>query len=80
MLELALRPATVLTSMGKKVIATTTAALDCQSKPNHITMIGAMPIMGKADMKLPIGNRPALRNGERSTRIATTRPDRHPMT
>jgi hypothetical protein len=39
----------VLTSIGKKVITTTTAALDCQSKPNHMTMIGATPTIGSAD-------------------------------
>ena len=38
----AARPALAFTSMGKNVITTTTAALDGQSKPNHITMIGAI--------------------------------------
>ena len=53
-------PAAVLTSMGKKVITTTTAALDCQSKPNHITMIGATPTIGSAETRLPIGKQAAL--------------------
>ncbi len=50
-------PASVFTSIGKKVITTTTAALDCQSKPNQITMIGAMPMIGSAETRLPIGSR-----------------------
>ena len=67
-------PATVFTSIGKKVMITTTAALDCQSKPNHITMIGAMPTIGSAETRLPIGSSPRCRNGTRSTRIATRKP------
>ena len=39
----------------------TTAAFDCQSKPNHITMIGAMPTTGSAETKLPSGSKPRLR-------------------
>ena len=39
-------PASVLTSIGKNVISATTAAFDCQSKPNHMTKIGAMPTSG----------------------------------
>ena len=39
---------------------TTTAALECQSKPNHMTMIGAMPMIGSAETKLPSGEEPAL--------------------
>ena len=70
----------VFTSIGKKVITTTTAAFDCQSKPNHITMIGATPTIGSAETRLPIGSRPRCRNGERSIRIATTSPAREPMT
>ena len=34
-------PASELTSIGKNVTSATTAAFDGQSKPNHITMIGA---------------------------------------
>jgi hypothetical protein len=34
------------TSIGKKVISTTTAALDGHSKPNHITAIGATATSG----------------------------------
>ena len=36
----------------------TTAAFEGQSKPNHITMIGATPMIGSAETKLPIGSRP----------------------
>ncbi len=43
---------------------TTMAALDCQSKPNHITMIGAMPTMGSAETRLPSGSRPRCRKGD----------------
>ena len=53
----------MFTSIGKKVITTTTAAFDCQSKPNHITMIGAMPMIGSAETKLPSGSSPRRRNG-----------------
>ena len=42
-------PATVFTSIGKKVMMTTTAAFECQSKPNHMTMIGATPMIGSAE-------------------------------
>ena len=73
-------PAIVLTSMGKKVITTTTAAFDCQSNPNHITMIGATPTIGSAETRLPIGIRPRCRNSERSIRIATMKPASEPMT
>ena len=62
----AARPATVFTSIGKKVMITTTAALDCQSKPNHMTMIGAMPTIGRAETRLPSGRSPRRRNGTRS--------------
>src|SRR3546814_6553187 len=63
MAAVACRPAMVFTSMGKKVMMTTTAALDCQSKPNHMTMIGATPTMGRAETKLPSGSRPRCRKG-----------------
>ncbi len=75
----AARPATVFTSIGKKVITTTTAALDCQSKPNHITMIGAMPMIGSAETKLPSGSSPRRRKGTRSARMATRKPAPQPM-
>ena len=55
-------------------MTTTTAALDGQSKPNHMTMIGAMPTIGSALTRLPIGSRPRCRNGTRSTRMATRKP------
>ena len=37
---------------------TTTAAFGCQSKPNHITMIGATPIIGRALTMFPTGIKP----------------------
>ncbi|MCY1246958.1 hypothetical protein D9M72_602380 [compost metagenome] len=74
----AARPATVFTSIGKKVMMTTTATFDCQSKPNHMTMIGATPMTGRAETKLPSGKRPFCRNGERSMRIATAKPRPQP--
>ena len=67
---LACKPATVFTSIGKKVITTTTAAFDCQSKPNHMTIMGAIPITGSAETKLPTGSRPRCRKGTRSMMIA----------
>jgi hypothetical protein len=39
------------------VITATTAAFDGQSKPNHITMIGAMPTMGSAEATFATGRR-----------------------
>ena len=54
----------MFTSIGKKVMMTTTAAFDCQSKPNHITMIGATPMIGSAETMLPIGSSPRRRNGD----------------
>ena len=74
----AARPATVFTSIGKKVMMVTTAAFDCQSKPNHITMIGATPMIGSAETMLPIGSSPRLRNGTRSARIAVRNPSEQP--
>ena len=68
----------VFTSIGKKVMTMTTAAFDCQSKPNHMTMIGAMPMIGSALTRLPIGSSPRRRNGTRSARMATTKPARQP--
>ena len=58
---------------------TTTAAFDCQSKPNHMTMIGATPTMGSAETRLPKGKRPRWRNGLRSMRMAVARPAALPM-
>src|ERR1700759_1993140 len=58
------------TSIGKKVTSTTTAALEGQSKPNHITMIGATPTSGSAEKKLPSGSRPRPRNLKRGATIA----------
>ena len=72
-------PCTVLTSIGKNTISTTTAAFDCQSKPNHITMIGAMPTIGSALAKLPTGKSPARRNGTRSAAIPIRKAAPQPM-
>jgi len=58
-------PAMALTSIGKNVTSTTTAAFDGQSKPNNITMIGATPTSGKAEKKLPSGRSPRPRNLKR---------------
>ncbi len=69
----------VFTSIGKKHMTTTTAALDCQSKPNHITMIGAMPMMGRAATKLPTGTSPFCRNGERSMASAAAKAAPQPI-
>ena len=52
--------------------------LECQSKPNHITMTGAIPMMGSALTRLPIGSSPRRRKGTRSARIATAKPERQP--
>ena len=54
----------MFTSIGKKDITATTAAFDGQSKPNHITMIGAMPTIGSAETKLPSGSSPRPRKVE----------------
>ncbi len=42
---------------------TITAVFDSQPKPNHITMMGAMPMIGTALTILPNGRRPRCRNG-----------------
>ena len=73
-------PCTVFTSIGKNTITTTTAALDCQSNPNHITRIGAMPTIGSAATKLPTGSSPFCRNGKRSITTASTIAAPQPMT
>ena len=69
----------MLTSTGKKTISTTTAAFDCQSKPNHITMIGAMPTIGSAATKLPTGSSPRRRKAVRSMAIAVRKAAPQPM-
>src|SRR6266481_2442767 len=73
-------PASVFTSIGKNVTSATTAAVDGQSKPNHITMIGATPTSGSAEKKLPRGSRPRPRNAKRCATIATKSPAPQPMT
>ena len=73
------RPVTVLTSIGKKVIITTTAAFECQSKPNHIIIIGAIPTIGIAEIKFPIGNKPLLKKRDLSIIIATIKALPHPI-
>ena len=66
--------------MGKKVISTTTAALEGQSKPNHITAIGATPTSGTVLVSEAIGNRPRCKNGRRSMATATANPRPQPST
>src|SRR5450432_618014 len=73
-------PASVLTSIGKKVITTTTAAFECQSKPNHITMIGAMPTNGTVLASAATGNRPRCRNELRSISTPVAKPSAQPIT
>ena len=68
----------VLMSMGKNVITTMTAAFEGQSKPNHITMIGAMPTTGTALTRLPSGKSPRCRNGTRSISTAVMKPRLQP--
>src|SRR5712672_3789323 len=72
--------ASAFTSIGKNVTSATTAAFDGQSKPNHITMIGATPTSGSAEKKLPSGSRPRPRKAKRCATIATSRPAPQPMT
>ena len=60
-------------------MTTTMAAFDCQSNPNHITRIGAMPMIGSAEMKLPIGISPRRRKSERSQASATRKPAADPI-
>jgi hypothetical protein len=71
-------PVSVFTSIGKKVIIITTAAFDCQSNPNHMTMIGATPTIGRALARFPSGSSPLCKKGTLSTRTATTNPDPQP--
>src|SRR6202049_5401084 len=74
------RPASAFTSIGKNVTSATTAAFDGQSKPNHITMIGATPTSGSAEKKLPSGSRPRPKKTKRCATIATKRPAPQPIT
>ena len=69
----------MLTSIGKKVITTTTAALLCQSKPNHITMIGATPTSGTVLASEATGSSPRCRKPLRSISTPTTKPRPQPM-
>ncbi|OLS52565.1 hypothetical protein BV392_11515 [Rhodovulum sulfidophilum] len=46
-----------LFTITEKKTMSTTAASDCQSKPNHITRIGAVPTMGR---RYQIANRHVL--------------------
>ena len=63
---------------GKKVTTTITAAFDCQSNPNHITMIGAMPTMGMALSRLPQRQQPALEERDPVDRTAIRKPQPTP--
>ncbi len=73
-------PATMFTSIGKNTITTTTAAFECQSNPNHMTRMGAVPTIGRAATKFPTGNSPRRRKSFRSTRIAVAKAAEQPMT
>jgi hypothetical protein len=42
-------------------------------------MIGATPTIGRAETRLPSGNRPRCRKGERSISTATSSPEAEPM-
>ena len=44
-----------------------------------LLLTGAMPMMGSAETKLPIGSRPRFRNGDMSTRIAMMNPAAQPI-
>ena len=77
-LPAACRPASVLTSAGKKVIRMMTAAFDGQSKPNHMTAIGATPTSGIVLVSEAIGSRPRCRKGERSMAKAVPIPRPQP--
>ncbi len=74
----AFSPSIVFTSIGKKVMTITTAAFDCQSKPNQMTMTGAMPMIGRAETILPMGSSPSERNLKRSARMAVRKPASEP--
>ena len=64
--------------MGKKVISTTTAALEGHSNPNHMTAIGATPTSGMALVSEATGSRPRCKNGMRSIATATAKPSPQP--
>ena len=66
------------TSIGKNVISTTTAALLGQSKPNHITAIGATATSGTVLVSDANGSRPRCKNGARSMATATAKPRAEP--
>ena len=56
-------------------MTTTTAAFDCQSKPNHMTMIGAMPTIGSADDEVAERQQAALQERQAvDQRRATRKP------
>ena len=66
--------------MGKKVISTTTAALEGHSKPNHITAIGATPTKGIVLVRDANGSKPRCKNGMRSMAMPTAKPRPEPST
>lgn len=63
---------------GKKVISKTTATFDGQSKPNHITAIGATPTSGIVPVSAATGSRPRCRKGERSIAMPQAMPRPEP--
>ncbi len=60
-------------------MTTTTAALECQSKPNHMIIMGAMPTIGMAETAEPSGSSPRCRKGERSIATAVRKPAPEPI-
>src|SRR5258705_8463756 len=66
-------PASAFTSIGKNVTSATTGAFDGQSKPNHITMIGATPTNCNAEKKLPSGSRERPSKEKRCTIFVSSR-------
>ena len=70
----------MFTSIGKNTITTTTAAFECQSNPNHMTNIGAIPIIGKAATKFPTGKSPLFKKFDLSTATAVIKAAIHPIT
>ena len=76
----------VFTSIGKKVMTMTTAAFDGQSKPNHITMIGAIPtiapyllpgLLGQLQARFAHELKPGTRIVSHDFTMGEWKPDQH---
>ena len=59
-------------------MSTTTAALEGQSKPNHMTAIGATATSGMVLVSEAMGNKPRCKKGRRSIATATKKPRPEP--